>query len=104
MADGFAVRPELLVAPATGFDEAAAALRIAVTRARADLTALGDVCGDDEQGRAFAARYDPVAAAGLAAIGRSAEAVEAFGRGLRTTSGQYVSGERAAADSFGGAG
>jgi hypothetical protein len=102
VADGFVVRPELLAVPAAAFDDAAAALGAALDRARADLAALGDVAGDDEQGRAFASRYVPVAAEGLEAIGRSVDAVGSFGRGLRATSGQYVVDDGGAADGFGG--
>ena len=102
MAEGFAVRPELLTGPAAAFDHAAAALGAALARARADLAALGDVTGDDEQGRGFAARYRPVAGEGLEAIGRSVDAVGSFGRGLRATSGQYVDGDRGAADGLDG--
>jgi hypothetical protein len=96
------VRPELLATPAAAFDEAAAALAAALVRARADLAALGDVAGDDEQGRAFAGRYEPVAAEGLEAMRRSVDAVRSFGRGLRATSEQYVTGDGGAADGFGG--
>jgi hypothetical protein len=102
LADGFVVRPELLAAPAAAVGEAAAALGAALARARADLAALGDVAGDDEQGRAFAARYVPVAAEGFEAIGRSVDAVSSFGRGLRATSGQYVADDGRAADGFDG--
>ncbi|NMO88665.1 hypothetical protein [Actinomycetospora sp. TBRC 11914] len=102
MADGFAVRPELLAAPAAAFDEAAATLRTAVAQARADLAALGDVCGDDEQGRAFASRYDPVAAEGIAAISRSVDVVASFGDGLRAVVAQYAEGDDDAADAVAG--
>jgi hypothetical protein len=102
VADGFAVRPELLAAPADSFAEVADALSSAVDRARADLASLGDVCGDDEQGRAFAARYDPVAADGLAAIGRSAGTVGSFGTGLRAVVEQYAAGDDGVAGGFGG--
>ena len=90
MADGFAVRPELLAAPAAAFDDASRLLRSAVAQARADLAALGDASGDDEQGRAFKSRYDPVVAEGLAAIGRSADVVSSFGGGLRAAADQYA--------------
>jgi hypothetical protein len=100
VADGFGVRPEHLAAPAASFDDAAAGLRTALTQARAALAALGDVCGDDEQGRAFAGRYDPVAAQGLDAIGRAADAVASFGDGLRASVEQYVVGEDRAAGGF----
>lgn len=101
MTDGFVVRPELLAAPAAAFDDAAAGLAAALARARADLAALGDVAGEDEQGRAFAARYVPVATGGLEAIGRSVDAVGSFGHGLHATSEQYVTGDDGAADGFG---
>lgn len=102
MADGFAVRPELLAAPAAAFEAAAELLRIALTQARADLAALGDIGGDDEQGRAFARQYAPVAAEGLGAVEGSVDAVGSFGRGLRATSEQYAAGEDDAAHGFGG--
>ncbi len=97
MADGFAVRPELLAAPTAAFDDAARLLKSAVAQARADLAALGDVSGDDEQGRAFASRYDPVVAKGLAAISRSADVVGSFGGGLRAVADQYAVGDDDAA-------
>lgn len=100
MAEGFAVRPEHLVAPAASFDDAAVALRAAVAQARADLAALGDVCGDDEQGRAFASRYEPVTAQGLDAVGRSADVVASFGGGLRAAAKQYEAGDDGAAGGF----
>jgi hypothetical protein len=100
--DGFAVRPELLAAPAAAFDDAAMGLAAALRRARADLAALGDLASDDEQGRAFAAGYAPVATEGLDAIARSVDVVGSFGRGLRATSAQYVTGDDGAADGFGG--
>ena len=100
MADGFVVRPELLAAPAAAFDDAAAALAAAVDRVRADLEALGDVSGDDEQGRAFAARYVPVAAEGLEAVRRSVDAVGSFGGGLRASARQYAVGDDGAAGGF----
>jgi hypothetical protein len=99
VAEGFAVRPGLLAAPAAAFDDAAG-LRTALARARAELAALGDVCGDDEQGRAFAGRYDAVAAQGLDAIGRSAEAVSSFGGALRAVAGQYAVGDDGAVGGF----
>ena len=102
MADRFVVRQELLATRAASFDGAASALAAALARARADLAPLGDVAGDDEQGRAFASRYVPVAEEGIAGIGRSAEAIGSFGRGLRATSEQYALGDDSASDGFGG--
>jgi hypothetical protein len=101
VADAFVVRPELLAAPAAAFADTAAALGAALARTRADLAALGDVAGDDKQGRAFASRYVPIAAEGLDAIGRSVDAVGSFGGGLRAASEQYVAGDDAGASRFG---
>jgi hypothetical protein len=98
--EGFVVRPEILSGPAISFDDAADSLAGALARARADLAALGDASGDDEQGRAFASRYVPTATEGLDAIGRSVDAVASFGRGLRATSEQYVTGDGGAAAGF----
>ena len=102
MTEGFVVRPQILSGSASSFDDAADALAVALDRARADLAALGDVAGDDEQGRAFASRYDQVVAEGHDALGRSVDAVASFGRGLRATSEQYVTGDGGAAAGFDG--
>jgi hypothetical protein len=102
VAEGFVVRPELLTDPAASFDDAAGALAAALTRARVDLAALGDVGGDDDQGRAFAARYHPVVAEGLEAIRRSVDAVGSLGHGLLATSEQYTTGDGGAAAGFDG--
>jgi uncharacterized protein YukE len=100
VAEGFAVRPGLLAAPAAALDDAAAGLRTALARARAELAALGQMCGDDEQGHAFADRYDAVATHGLDAIGRSAEAVSSFGGALRAVAEQYAAGDDGAVGGF----
>ena len=52
----------------------------------------------DEQGRAFAARYDPVAGDGLAAMDREARGTRSLGDALRATARDYAAGDAAAAD------
>ena len=83
MDDGFATHPAELTAAAARFDEAAGIVADAVAALRSTLGGLGDVLGTDEQGRAFAARYEPTAAEGLAAIGQEAGGVRSLGDALR---------------------
>ncbi|MCD2186687.1 hypothetical protein [Actinomycetospora soli] len=96
MTGAFGTRPEDLEAAAAQFDEAG---RIAVEAAaalRSALAGLGDVAGDDEQGRTFAAQYDPKAAEGVTAIGREATGLGSLGGALRATAADYRAGDTGA--------
>jgi uncharacterized protein YukE len=83
MSGGFATQPDDLDAAARRFDEAADVAAQALAELRSTLAGLGDYLGADEQGRAFAARYDPAAADGLAALGHEAESLRSLGPALR---------------------
>ncbi|MDL5160143.1 hypothetical protein [Actinomycetospora termitidis] len=101
MAGGFGTRPEDLEAAAARFDEAARIAADACASLRSSLSGLGDVAGDDEQGRTFAARYDPKAAEGMTAIEQEATGLGALGGALRSTAADYRAGEGGAAAGFG---
>jgi hypothetical protein len=84
--DGFATHPAELAAAAARFDEAAGIVADAVAALRSalgGLAGLGGHLGADEQGRAFAAQYEPAAGEGLAAIEQEAAGVRSLGDALR---------------------
>ncbi len=93
---GFGTRPEDLEAAATRFDEAGRIAADAVAALRSALSGLGDVAGDDDQGRTFAAQYDPKAAEGVDAIGREAAGLSSLGGALRATAAEYRAGDAGA--------
>lgn len=97
MSAGFGTRPGDLGAAAERFDEAARGVADALAALRSTLGGLGDHLGADEQGRAFAAQYDPKAGEGVAAIGRESEALRSLGAALRDAAREFV------ADDAGGA-
>jgi len=98
--DGFATRPAELTAAAARFDEAAGIVADAVAALRVALGGLGEHLGTDEQGRAFAARYDPTAAEGLTAIEREAGGLRALGDGLRAGARDYGTTETGVTDGW----
>ncbi len=98
MDDGFGTLPGELTAAAARFDEAAGVVADAVAALRTTLGALGDLLGTDEQGRAFAARYDPAAGDGIAAMDREARGTRSLGDALRATAHDYEAGDATAAD------
>jgi hypothetical protein len=92
----FGTRPEDLEAAGTRFDEAGRIASEAAAALRSALGGLGDVAGDDEQGRTFAARYDPKAAEGIDAIAREAAGLSSLGGALRGTAAAYREGDAGA--------
>jgi uncharacterized protein YukE len=100
MSGGFGTQPGELDAAAVRFDEAARIVADALHRLRATLGALGDYVGDDDQGRAFAAEYDPKVAEGFAALGREADAVRSLGDAVRSSAREYQAGDQGAAARF----
>ncbi|WP_433802489.1 hypothetical protein [Actinomycetospora sp. CA-084318] len=96
MTGAFGTRPEDLEAAATRFDEAGRIAAEAVAALRSTLAGLGDVAGDDEQGRTFAAQYDPKAAEGITAIGQEAAGLSSVGGALRATAAEYRAGDAGA--------
>ena len=89
MDDGFGTLPAELTAAAARFDEAAGVVADAVAALRTTLAALGDPLGTDEQGRAFAARYDPLVAEGLSALDRETGGLRSLGDALRSSAHDY---------------
>jgi uncharacterized protein YukE len=59
MPEQFSVDPESLLRASARFALESAELDAALGRLRQSLGALGDVCGDDEQGHTFGAAYKP---------------------------------------------
>lgn len=98
MDDGFSARPADLGAAAAPFDEAAGILTEALAGLRATLDGLGPYLGTDEQGRAFAAQYEPKAAEGLAAVDHEARSTRSLGDALRSTGRDYAAGDAGLGD------
>lgn len=104
MSDGFGVRPEAALAPAAQrFRGVADDLTRAVADLRGVLGALGDVCGGDEQGRQFAAGYQPRADEGLRALDALARALATVPDGLGRAAAGYRAGDEAGAGGLGAA-
>ncbi|MBJ7600061.1 WXG100 family type VII secretion target [Candidatus Nephthysia bennettiae] len=59
MAERLSVDPASLRRAGTQIGQEAQALEAALNRLQGRLGSLGNVCGDDDQGRAFAAGYQP---------------------------------------------
>ncbi|NMO93171.1 hypothetical protein [Actinomycetospora sp. TBRC 11914] len=93
MDDGFATHPGELAAAAGPFDEAAGVVAEALAALRTTLDGLGDYVGGDEQGRAFAAQYDPEVAEATAAVDHEARAVRSLGDALRGSAHDYAAGD-----------
>lgn len=100
MDDGFATPPGELAAAAGRFDEAASVVAGAVAALRSTLGGLGEVLGTDEQGRAFAAQYEPTAAEALTALEREAAGVRSLGGALRGSAHDYAAGDASTADAL----
>jgi hypothetical protein len=98
--DGFATHPAELTAAAARFDEAAGIVADALAALRSTLGGLGEHLGTDEQGRAFAAQYEPAAAEGLAAIEQEAGGVRSLGDALRAGAHGYGTTEAGVADGW----
>jgi hypothetical protein len=96
--EGFATHPGELTAAAARFDEAAGIVADAVAALRTALGERGEHLGTDEQGRAFAARYEPKAAEGLAAIEQEADGVRSLGDALRAGAHDYGATEAGVTD------
>lgn len=97
MSDGFATQPGDLEAAGGRFDEAARIVTAALENLRSTLGGLGDYVGSDEQGKAFAAQYDPSVAEGFDAMGKEAEGLRSLGEALRASAREYGATDIAAA-------
>lgn len=91
--------PELHAAAPT-FTAAGGDLDAALTALRSTLGGLGDICGHDEQGRSFAAGYQPHADTVMAAMTRIAAGLVTITDGLRAMAENYQASDQAAATDF----
>lgn len=98
MDDGFTTQPGELTAAAAPFDEAARIVADALAGLGSTLGGLGDYLGTDEQGRAFAAQYEPKVSEGLAALAGEADAVHSLGDALRGSAQGYATRDADLAD------
>jgi carbohydrate-selective porin OprB len=89
----FATRPADLTAGAARVDEAAGVVADAVASLRATLGALGGFLGTDEQGRSFAAQYDPTSADGLTTTADEAGGLRSLADALRASAHDYAAGD-----------
>lgn len=90
MSGGFHVSPDAALEPAAQrFRGAADELTQAVAELRGALDGLGDVWGRDEQGRLFAAGYQPRADEGLRALDALARALASVPEGLERAAADY---------------
>lgn len=101
MSGGFATQPDDLDAASRRFDEAAETVAQALAELRSGLATLGDHLGADEQGRTFAARYDPAAADGLATLGRETDSLRSLGPALRQAAEAFRGDDDAGAAALG---
>ncbi|MEJ2886984.1 WXG100 family type VII secretion target [Actinomycetospora aeridis] len=102
MSEGFDSRPDALGAGAQRFRGVADELGRAVADLRGALGALGDVSGRDEQGRGFAAGYQPRADEGLRALDALARVLAGVPEGLDRAAADYRAGDEAGGRSLGG--
>jgi hypothetical protein len=100
MGGGFATQPGDLAAVAGRVEALADDLAQGVEQLRAELAGLGDMGGVDEQGRAFAAAYDPVVADALRFLTADADGVRGRAAGLRASGAEYETADGAQRDGF----
>lgn len=104
MTGGFANEPEAVRSAAGRFRTCGEGLERAFGELRATLTSLGDICGDDDQGRQFASGYEPAAADAERAVERSVGALRSVASALDRSAQDYRGVDDAARESLGGAG
>jgi uncharacterized protein YukE len=73
----------------------AEALAAALGRLQGALGGLGDVCGDDQPGRSFAAGYQPKVELLERALGRMVEGLREIDGGLKLMASNYAGAEAA---------
>ncbi len=95
MSDRFSVNPASLRAAGSLLGVQGAQLSAALGRLQSSLVGLGDVCGDDAPGQAFAAQYRPRSqdlGHALLSLARGLDSIE---RGLGTMADNYEAAEQA---------
>src|SRR5712692_9937352 len=95
MADKLSVHPETILQASARFELEGELLGSALGRLQATLASLGDVSGDDDQGRQFAAGYKPNAAMVQQAVQNLAKGLTAIGLGLEVMGTNYQAGDDA---------
>ena len=82
MGDKVSVQPESLFGASAKFSLQSEELAAALSKLQAHLGALGDVCGNDDQGRTFASGYNPNAAKIEKALQNLTQGLANIGTGL----------------------
>jgi uncharacterized protein YukE len=95
VAERFSVDPASLRRAGTQMGQEAQALEAALNRLQGRLSSLGNVTGDDEQGRAFAAGYQPKVDLLERALQRMVKGLEDIDSGLRLMADSYDGSETA---------
>jgi uncharacterized protein YukE len=102
MADKFSVNPESLLGASARFSLASAELDSALGRLQHSLGALGDVCGGDDQGRAFGSGYKPSAAKLEQAFASMVKGLAGIGDAFDAMALNYLGGDSASQVQKGG--
>jgi uncharacterized protein YukE len=89
MSDRIHVHPAELFGAAGTFYTAIDELSSGLSDARATLGGLGDVCGNDDQGRQFAASYQPQADKVLQAAANLLRGLSSIPEGLEANAANY---------------
>lgn len=102
MADKFSVDPESLLRASGRFALESEELASALSRLKQSLGALGDVCGDDDQGRQFGSGYNPNVAKLEQALTNLAKGMGTIGDAFEVMAFNYLGGDSASQVSKGG--
>jgi len=89
VAERFSVDPASLRRAGTRMGQEAQALEAALNRLQGHLSSLGNVSGDDEQGRAFAAGYQPKVELLERALQQMVKGLEDIDGGLKLMADRY---------------
>jgi len=95
MPEEFSVDPESLLRASARFSLESVELDAALARLRQSLSALGDVCGDDEQGHTFGAAYKPNVAKLDKAMANLVEGLGGIGDAFDVMATNYLGGDSA---------
>ncbi len=95
MGEQLSINPESLIRAGAQFTIESGRLADAVNRLQSSLHALGDLCGDDDQGRAFATDYNPATGKVELALQNMAKGLSAIGRGLEVMGLNYEGSDAA---------
>lgn len=102
MRDEISVQPETLLQASARFDLESVELGSALSRLQATLGSLGDVCGNDDQGRKFGSGYNPNAEKLQQALQNMIARLADISRGLEVMGINYQGGDAASQVRSGG--